>query len=197
MNITVHLQREHSFQNQIRRSFTLRKGQSLTGDLRLFASTWPFGVFHHEKATSLGVEFAFPYEGKPWLYRGMIRCGSLWPAPGSQVRMPSESDHYTVGPLVGMRDDREDYYYVLPDGSERAFRLKYIGYECWVSSQEAVLDIKLRHFLPGDDYVVVCHSMPVEDVLFHKELKLEYDAEGFLEDAYDLRPFVRVEECAQ
>ena len=59
------------------------------------------------------------------------------------------------------------------------------------------MKIKLRHFLPGDDHAVVCHSLPVEDVLFQKERKLSYDAEGFLEDAYDSRSFVRVEECAR
>jgi hypothetical protein len=197
MNITLQLEREHSFQNQIRRNFVLRKGSSLTGDLRLFASTWPFGVFHHEVQGRLGVEFTFSYESKFWLYRGFIGSRSLWPAAGSRVRTSTEPDLFVAGPLVGMRDDREDYYYILPDGSERRFRLKYVGFECWVSCQEAVLNIKLRHFLPGDDHVVICYSLPIEDVLFRKEDKLSYDAEGFLEDIPDSHPFVRVEECAR
>ncbi len=197
MHITVHLQREHLFQNQIRRDFALRSGTSLAGDLRLFASTWPFGLFHHDNAGSLGVEFEFPYEDKLWLYRGFIDCRSLWPEPGSQVILSTESDCFPVGPLVGMRDDRDDYHYILPDGLERLFRLKYIGFECWVSCQDEVLSIKLRHYLPGESYVVVFYSVPVEDVLFRKERRLSYNAEGFLEDEYGSRPFVYVEECSR
>jgi hypothetical protein len=197
MHVTIHLRREHLFQNQIRRNFSFRSGAPLAGDLRLFPSTWPFGVCHHEDAGSLGVEFTFSYEDKLWLYRGFIDCRRLWPAPGSTVRLPSEADHFPVGPLLGMRDGREDYHYILPDGSERSFRLKYIGFECWVTCQDDVLLVKLRHFVPGDDYVLICHSLPVEDVLFQKERKLSYDTEGFLEDAYDSRPFVRVEECSR
>ena len=197
MNITLQLEREHSFQDQIRRNFVLKKGASLTGDLRLFASTWPFGVFHHDVYGRLGVEFTFPYERKFWLYRGFIDSRSLWPAAGSRVRISTEFDPFPAGPLVGMRDDREDYYYILPNDSERRFRLKYVGFECWVSCQGAVLDMKLKHFLPGNGDVVVYYSLPIENVLFHKELKLSYDAEGFLEDIPDSHPFVRVEECAR
>jgi hypothetical protein len=196
MNITVQLQREHVFLDQIRRKFVLLKGASLTGDLRLFTSTWPFGVFHHEHASSLGVEFAFPYEGKRWLYRGYIDCRHLWPAPGAPVKTSTDSDTAEVGPLIGMRDDREDYHYILPDGEERCFRLKYVGFECWVSYREQDLKVRLKHFLPGDGDVMVSYSLPVEDVLFLKERELSYDVEGFLEDVPDLRPFVRIEACA-
>ena len=197
MNITIQLQREHSFRNQVRRNFVLRKGTSLAGDLRLFASTWPFGVFHHDVEGRLGVEFTFTYEDKLWLYRGFIRARSLWPAAGSRVLPSTELDHFAIGPLVGMRDDREDFQYILPDGSERRFRLKYVGFECWVACDEAGLHIKLRHFLPGDGHVVICYSKPIESALFRKEDKLAYDAEGFLEDVPDSHPFVRVEECAR
>ena len=196
MNITIQLEREHSFQNQIRRNFILRKGTSLTGDLRLFASTWPFGICDHEHAGKLGVEFTFSDGGKKWMYCGLIDCRLLWPAPGASIIPSTEADSIGVGPLLGMRDDREDFYYLLPDGTERWIRLKYVGFECWVSCVGEVLKINLRHFSPDDYYVVISYSMPVEDVLFHKQAKLSYDAEGFLEDMPHVHPFVRVDECA-
>jgi len=196
VNITLQLEREHSFQNQIRRNFVLRKGASLTGDLRLFASTWPFGVLAHDVEGRLGVEFSFSYESKLWLYRGFIGAQRLWPTSGSRVLTSTEL-HYPIGPLVGLRDDRAEYHYLLPDGSERRFALKYVGFECWVDScQEPVLHLKLKHFLPGADHVVICYSLSIEDVLFRKEDKLSYDAEGFLEDIPGVHPFVRIEECA-
>jgi hypothetical protein len=196
MIVTLHLEKEHLFLNQVRRIFVFPKGSRLTGDLRLFASSWPFGVIEHEYPGRLGVEFTFSDDGKHWLYRGYIDSRQLWPASGSCVEPSPGSEPFAVGPLGGMRDDREDYHYLLPDGSERRFRLKYVGFQCWISIRETTLNLKLRHFLPGDDYVVIRYSIPTEDILFRPEDRLSYDAEGFLEDAGESRPFVRVEACA-
>ena len=96
--------------------------------------------------------------------------------------------------MAGMRDDRDDYSYVLPDGSERSFRLKYVGFECWASFREGGVTIKLKHFLPGDSDVVVCYPIPVENLLFRTERRLTFDADGFLEDAWDPGAYVRMEQ---
>ena len=196
MHITLQLARDHTFQNQNRRPFTFQKGATLSGHIRLFSTTWPRGVYHHEDAGSLGVEFIFPCENASWLYRGAIDCRNLWPEPGAIVQHPIDTDHFPIGPILGMRDDREDYHYILPDGSKRLFRLKYVGFECWVALQKPNLKIKIHHFLPGDDHATITHLIPIETLLFLKKLKLSYDAEGFLDDAWQPHPFVHIEQCA-
>jgi hypothetical protein len=199
MHITLQLARDHTFQNQNRRAFTFQKGATLSGHIRLFATTWPRGVYHHEDAGKLGVEFIFPYENASWLYRGAIDCRELWPAPGATVQLPIETDQFPVGPILGMRDDREHYNYFLPDNSERSFPLKYVGFETWVALQQPNLKIKIQHFLPGDyddSHVTITHHIPIETILFLKKLKLSYDAEGFLDDAWQPHPFVHIEQCS-
>ncbi len=195
-NVTLNLDREYSFQNQLRKSFHFSRGSTLTGDLRLFASTWPFGVTEQEWPGKLGIEYGFSNEGKRWVYRGVLDSRRLWPESGGRIRTTTESDDFAIGPLGGMRDDREDYCYFLSGGTERRFRLKYVGFQCWISARPPLLDIKLMHFLPGDgceSYPVVFYRIPIERVLFLKELKLCYDAEGFLEDASE-SPYVRIDE---
>src|SRR6266540_6045779 len=106
MKVTLSLETEHSFQNQLRKSFLLRRGVCVTGDLRLFASTWPFGVIEHEFPGKLGVEFTFSSDDQMWVYRACIDSRCLWPAAGSRVSTSTELDRFAIGPLGGMRDDR-------------------------------------------------------------------------------------------
>ena len=197
MKTCITLTHDHVFLDQLRREHRLQAGLQLTGDLTLAASVWPFGVMENGLPTHLFVQFRYHSGSKPVAYKAVIDSRKLWPRPGSTVWIPDPTFRPTVGPIGGMRDDRDNFTYFLPDRTERRFDLKYVDFAAWIMVRQDQLDVKLRHFCPGtppDDHPILGHSMPIEAILFRPELKLSYDRDGFPEDC-NFAPYVRIDDA--
>lgn len=162
----------------------LPQGAEVTGVLELRPSNGPLGI-HDSENPFLSAELVFTWNGQKYLYSGFISQWDLWAPNGTRVATEQPEFRDDIGQLDGMMDGREDWGYVLPDGSTHANRLKYTSCQFWVMVQQASLAVKCRYYDQNSEianYVTIFYTRHLAELLLLRDTRIFRDAEGKPED---------------
>jgi hypothetical protein len=165
-------------------SILLPQGTEVTGVLELRPSNDPLGV-HNCDNPFLNADLVFTWKDQKYLYSGFISKWDLWAPNGAKVAKEQPDFRDDTGQLDGMMDDREDWLYVLPDGSTHTNRLKYTSFQFWVMLQSSSLAVKCRYYDQNSeiaDYVTIFYKRPLAELLLLKDTRIFLDATGNPED---------------
>ncbi|MCG3148617.1 MAG: hypothetical protein PCFJNLEI_02062 [Verrucomicrobiae bacterium] len=160
-------------------------GNELHGKLTLQPSDGPHGIREYEHPHYVQASFEFELEGQRFQYNGLITQWDLWARNGTQVDTSRSDFRDDIGQIDGMMDDRDDWFYVLPDGRTHSNRLKYTSCNFRVMLQPTSLLVRCQYYDQNPDVtgmVTIYYTRPLEDLLLLKDTKFSYDANGALED---------------
>lgn len=166
-------------------SIVLPQGTEVRGILQLKPSDGPLGIRDYDHPSFLSADLAFTHDGYRYQYSGLISQWDLWAPNGTQVTKEQPEFQDETGQLDGMMDGRDDWYYVLPDGSTHTNRLKYTSCQFWVMAQPSELTVKCRYYDQNSeiaDYVAIFYARPLEELLLLRDTRVFRDAEGDPED---------------
>ena len=163
----------------------LDAGTVLAGDLTLELSDGPLGIREYEHPHFVLATFDFSVDGRDLRSTGFISQWDLWAPTGTQVRTECPDFRAHIGQLDGMMDDRDDWAYVLPDGTTHANRLKYTACKFWVMAQPSSLLVRCEYYDQNPDIagmVTIYYTRPLKELLLLKDTKVYRDSDGNPED---------------
>lgn len=155
----------------------------LSGQLSLEPSDGPFGIREYEHPSYVATTFEFA--GRSFRNRGLLSAFHLWAPNGTPVQLEAPDYQEQLGPIEGMMDDREDWWYLLPDGTKHTNRLKYTSCQFGIMLQPSSLLVRCRYYDQNPDiasYLTIFYSRNLADLLLLKDTRLCLDASGNLED---------------
>ena len=167
---------------------SLPAGVTFVGDLTLTPSDGPLGIREYDHPHFLVATLDFTLVGLALRYTGFISQWDLWAPTGTQVQIECPGFEDQTGQIDGMMDDRDDWSYVLPDGTTHANRLKYTSCKFWVMPQASSLLVRCEYYDQNPDItrmVTIFYTRSLEDLLLLKDTKVFHDADGNPED-FDL-----------
>ncbi len=167
------------------KNILLPRGTEVSGTLRLETFDGPLGIREYDNASFLRADFAFTHDGQIYQYSGIISPWDLWAPNGTGVAKEQSGFRDETGQLDGMMDGRDDWEYILPDGSTHSNRLKYTSCHFWVMVKPSALDVKCKYYVHNSniaDYVTIFYSRSLADLLLLKDTSVFNDAEGKPED---------------
>lgn len=160
-------------------------GTKVAGTLTLEASDGPLGIREYDHPSFLSADVVFKIDAQTYRYRGLISQWDLWAPNGTPVVKEKVDFRDETGQLDGMMDGRDDWHYVLPDGSTHANRLKYTSCQFWGAVQSSSLDVKCRYYDQNPDitdYVTIFYTRPLAELLLLRDTRVFLDAQGNPED---------------
>ena len=163
----------------------LPASKELLGSLTLQPSDGPHDIREYDHPHYVEASFDFQLEDRQFRYTGLITQRDLWARNGTRVTMNQSEFRDDIGQIDGMMDDREDWFYVLPDGRTHSNRLKYTGCNFGVMVQPTALLVRCQYYDQNPDVtgmVTIYYTRPLEELLLLKDTKFFYDANGVLED---------------
>lgn len=167
------------------KSILLSGGIEVSGTLTLKAADGPLGVREYDHPSFLSADLVFGFDGQTYRYTGLVSQWDLWAPNGTRVVKAKPDFRDEAGQLDGMMDGRDDWHYVLPDGSTHANRLKYTSCQFWLAVQSSSLDVKCRYYDQNSDiadYVTIFYTRPLAELLLLRDTRVFHDAEGIPED---------------
>lgn len=166
-------------------SIFLPRGTEVSGTLRLEPFDGPLGVREYDHPSFLRADLVFTNDGHKYQYSGIISQWDLWAPNGTRVAKEQPEFRDETGQLDGMMDGRDDWEYLLPDGSTHSNRLKYTSCQFWVMVKPSTLEVKCKYYDQNSDianYVTIFYSRSLADLLLLKDTRVFNDAEGKPED---------------
>jgi hypothetical protein len=167
---------------------SLPAGVPLVGDLTLTPSDGPLGIREFDHPHFIAATFDFAAAGRNMRYTGFISQWDLWAPTGTHVQTACPEFEDQTGQLDGMMDGRDDWSYVLPDGTTHANRLKYTSCRFWVMPKPSSVLVRCDYYDQNPDIadmVTIFYSRPLEELLLLKDTKVFHDSDGNPED-FDL-----------
>ena len=171
-----------------RKVISLPAGSEITGALTLRPSDGPLGIREHEHPSFILATFDFSVGGRNLRYTGFISQWDLWAPSGTEVQTECPQFEDQTDQLDGMMDGRDDWSYVLPDGTTHTNRLKYTSCKFWVMTQPSSLLVRCQYYDQNPDIadtVKIFYARPLDELLLFKETKVFHDVDGNPED-FDL-----------
>lgn len=169
------------------RALVLAAGTALSGELTLEPSDGPLGIREYEHPHCLATTLDFFFDGRCLRYANWVSGRNLWLPSGTQVQTECADFVNQVGPIDGMMDDRDDWFYVLPDGRIHRNRLKYTACNFQLMAQPSSLLVRCQYYdqNPGiAGMVAIFYSRPLEELLFLKDTQVFYDSHGKIADFF-------------
>ena len=157
---------------------------SLRGHLRIEAVSplAPIGIAG--KASVYSVRFEFEANGQRLSYTGEISPFDLLFRNGEQVSEQWPEFVGSAGSIHWLHDGRNDIALMLPDGSSRTVRDKYMGTSYTLMQREMDVVVECRYYDSRNfaDYRVVFYRRPLAELLFLAAPKYWRDSSGAIED---------------
>jgi hypothetical protein len=163
----------------------LPAGTALSGHLTLEPSTGPLGIPEYDHPSYIAATFDFQLDGRNLRHTGFISQWELWAPTGTQVLTYRDDFVDELSQLDGMMDTRDDWSYVLPDGTTHTNRLKYTSCKFWIMTQTSSLAVRCEYYDQNPHItgmVTIFYTRPLEKLLLLKDTKLLYDSSGNPED---------------
>ncbi len=167
--------------------FVLPAKSILVGQLSLEPSDGPIGIREYDNPSFLRACFDFEFGGRKMRYSGFVRECGLWAPNGTQTTFENSEFISECGVIDGMMDDREDWFYIRPDGGRHTNRLKYTSCHFELMLKTATVLVKCRYYDQNPNiagYVTIYYSRDLDELLLRKDNKYSYDQNGNIEDWY-------------
>jgi hypothetical protein len=168
---------------------------SLRGHLRIETVTPLSAIGLTGKAFAYSVRFEFEANGQRLIYTGEVSPFDLLFRSAEHVSEQWPEFVASTGSIHWLHDGRDDIALMLPDGSSRTVRVKYMGTTYTLMQRELDVVVECRYYDSRNfaDYRVVFYRRSLAELLFLPAPKYWRNSSGAIED-WDAHgaPFVPV-----
>lgn len=164
---------------------SIPQGLVLKGTVDFSLSDGPMKQREWENPSWLESEFRFEFEGRRYIHRGSVSHFALWAPRGIQTIARPANFCSAAGTLDGMVDGRDDWFYLKPDGSRHANRLKYTGFHVDIMPAKNELVVQCRYYDQNPEisgYVTIYYPLRYPMVVLRNDHVLSKDASGAVEE---------------